>query len=246
MIQLGGQKALITGAAKRIGRECALALADEGVDIVVHYAGSRDEAEATASIVRERGVKAYTVQADFLDPLSFKPLIQQSLEMAGGLDILVNNASDFPMNEFWDFNRDDLAHSVEVTAWAPLELGREFAKVVKTGAIVNMIDARVCGYDWKHTAYHAAKILLDLFTREMAIKFAPDIRVNGVGPGLILPPEGKDESYLESLKGTTLLQKYGSALDIAAAVVFLLKSDFITGHTVFVDGGRHLKGPALG
>ncbi len=246
MIELTGKKALVTGAARRLGRECALALAREGADVVVHFGSSRDEAEETVRLAKECGVEAYSVSADLADPDQLKPLIARALDLAGGLDILVNNASTFAEADFREFGLEDLHKSIAVNAWAPFALGREFAKLAGAGAIVNFLDTRVSGYDWKHPAYHAAKTLLELFTREMAVEFAPGVRVNAVAPGLILPPEGKDESYLEGLKGSTLLQKYGSAEDVAAAVVFLLKSDFITGHTVFVDGGRHLRGPAIG
>jgi NAD(P)-dependent dehydrogenase (short-subunit alcohol dehydrogenase family) len=133
-----------------------------------------------------------------------------------------------------DFNKNML-----VNAWAPFSLSRSFAASVKSGAIVNVLDARVPGHDPRHIAYIFSKHMLMVMTRICAREFAPRIRVNGVSPGLILPPPGKGLSYLEKLKHKVPLRKYGTPQDVADAVVFLASSDFITGEILYVDGGRH-------
>ena len=238
---LNGKTALITGAAKRIGRATALALADEGANIVVHYRGSADEATDLCRDLAERGVKAWPVQADFEKPEDCETLVDRAIQAAGPIEILINNASIFPPGTLQDVTFDDVVGSFRVNAWAPFALSRAFARRVGRGKIVNLLDSRVTGYDWSHVAYVWSKHVLAVMTRMTALEFAPDITVNAVAPGLILPPPGEDEGYLDRLKGTVPLKRRGDPEDVAEAVVFLLRSDFITGQVIYVDGGRHLK-----
>jgi NAD(P)-dependent dehydrogenase (short-subunit alcohol dehydrogenase family) len=186
-------------------------------------------------------VKAWTIQANFDDPEQYEPLIGRTVALAGALDILVNNASIFPTEKIEDVTLASLRANMEINAWAPFVLGRAFARHMKKGKIVNLVDSRISGYDWTHVAYIWSKHVLAVVTRMTALDFAPDITVNAVGPGLILPPPGKDQSYLDRLVDTVPLKRHGDPEDIADAVVFLVKSDFITGQVIYVDGGRHLK-----
>jgi NAD(P)-dependent dehydrogenase (short-subunit alcohol dehydrogenase family) len=236
-----GQTALITGAAKRIGRATALALADEGVNIVVHYNASDSEANKLVYELEQRGVKGWTIQANFDNPDEYEPLIGRTLEMIGSLDILVNNASIFPTEKMDDVTLEGLLKNIEINSWAPFVLGRSFAKHVGRGKIINLEDSRISGFDWSHVGYIVSKHVLAAFTRMMAMEYAPDITVNAVRPGLILPPPGQDQSYLDRLIGTVPLKKHGWPEDIADAIVFLAKSSFITGEVIYVDGGRHLR-----
>lgn len=236
-----GQTALVTGAAKRIGRAIALALADEGVNIVVHYNTSRDEAEELAHLLEEKGVKAWIFQADFGLPEHYHSMIRHVVELAGSVDILVNSASIFPTDKIADVTFESLISNMQINAWAPFVFSRSFAEEIGCGAIINLIDSRITGYDWNHVAYIWSKHVLYAMTRMLALEFAPEITVNGIAPGLILPPPGKDESYIKRLEHTVPLKKHGEAEDIAEAAVFLIKSSFITGHVIYVDGGRHLK-----
>lgn len=243
---LVGKTALITGAAKRIGRATASALAKEGANIVVHYNSSAGEAEDLSSEIKSLGVDSWTVKADFSKPDEYESLIDRTLEITGSLDILVNNASIFPTNRIEDVTYESVVENFQINAWVPFVLSRSFAKRVVHGTIVNLVDSRVYGYDWAHVAYIWSKHVLDTMTKMIAFEFAPNITVNGVYPGLILPPPDKDESYLERLKDTVPLKRYGDAEDIADAIVFLAKSTFISGVVLFVDGGRHLKECANG
>lgn len=238
---LQGQTALVTGAAQRLGRAISLALAEAGVNVVIHYHRSADEAEALRRELEVLGVGAWTVVADLGRPEEYQTLVTRALAAAGTLDILVNNASIFPRATLADVSWNDLLASLEVNAWAPFVLSREFHQHVGHGAIINLLDTRVQGYDWAHVAYILSKHALAVLTRMTALEYAPAIRVNAVAPGLILPPPGQDESYLQRLHDTVPLKRHGSAADIAAAVRFLLQSDFVTGQVLFVDGGRHLK-----
>ncbi|MBI2843742.1 MAG: SDR family oxidoreductase [Armatimonadetes bacterium] len=236
-----GKTALITGSARRIGRCIALALADEGANIVAHYNTSPAEAEELAGELAGRGVDAWTVQADFDRRDEIDLLIDRAVERAGPVDILVNNASIFPSDNLENVTFESVVENLQVNAWAPFVLSRAFAKRMGRGRIVNLLDSRVSGYDWSHAAYIWSKHVLAVMTRMTALEFAPDITVNAVAPGLILPPPGKDESYIERLAGTVPLKRHGEPEDVADAVLYLVKSDFVTGEVIYVDGGRHLK-----
>jgi pteridine reductase len=239
--ELRGKAALVTGAAKRIGAAISLALACEGVNIVAHYHGSADEAKKLQQQVEALGVGCTLVQADFEKSAEYETLIARSIEAAGRLDILVNNASLFPEDSLATVSFESLTRNMQVNAWVPFQLSRDFQRLVGRGKIVNLVDSRTHDFDWTHVAYILSKQVLLVLTRVTAVRFAPEITVNGISPGLILPPAGKDESYLERLAETAPLKRHGSPQDIAQAVVYLLKSDFVTGAIINVDGGRHLK-----
>jgi pteridine reductase len=241
-----GSTALVTGAARRLGRAIALALAREGANVALHYRNSREDAESLAGELQELGVRAWCFQADLADCAAVESLYDDAVRAAGHIDILVNNASIFPESTLWDVSEVEIFENLHVNALAPLWLCRRMAAQGGPGAIVNLLDSRVTEYDKRHVAYHLSKRMLFSLTRMMAVEFAPAIRVNGVAPGLVLPPEGKDAHYLEELARQLPLQRHGAAGDVAEAVVFLLKSSFVTGQVIFVDGGRHLEGDFYG
>ncbi len=243
---LVGRTALITGAGVRIGRAAALALADEGANIIVHYNTSRDEAEQLVKDVKHLNVNAWSIQADFNKPEEYQSLIERAIDTAGHLDILVNNASIFPVEKIDNLTFQGLMKNIEINSWVPFILSQEFKKRIGTGHIVNLEDSRVSGFDLSHVGYILSKHVLAAFTRMMALEYAPDIMVNAVRPGLILPPPDKDKSYLDRLVGSVPLKKHGEPEDIADAIVFLVRSNFITGEVIYVDGGRHLKEYANG
>ena len=241
-----GKTALVTGAARRLGRATALALAQAGADVVVHYSTRAAEAQSLADEIKTLGRKAWTIQADLRDASQAESLMEQALHQAGTVDILINNASIFPSDTVENLSPETLADAVAVHATAPLILSRRLAAQGRPGAIVNFLDSRVEDYDPAHASYHLSKRMLLALTRMLAVELAPRIAVNAVAPGLILPPEGQDESYLEKLAHTNPLQRHGNPQDITDAVLFLLRSEFVTGQVIFVDGGRHLKGNTHG
>ena len=247
-LPLKGRTALVTGAARRIGRGVALALAEAGADVVVHYRGSGDEAEATASLIRQAGPRAWCVQADLADGDQAGELLAHAAETASGpVDILVNSASAFTADTVMDFTPQSLLASVQLHAMAPLALARAFAaQRIPAGDIVNFLDGRMEDYDRRHVSYHLGKRMLWTITRMLAMELAPAIKVNAVAPGLILPPEGRDEQYLAGLAYTNPLNRVGSVAGVAAAVRMLVESDFITGQVIYIDGGRHIRGCVYG
>ena len=237
---------LITGAAKRLGAQIAMTLAAQGMNLVLHYHHSREEVESLIERLRPAGIQVWTIKADLAWSDSVKALWEQSLQKAGAIDHLVNNASVFPEDTLNSMAIEDLFASLNVNTLAPFVLARAFAAQTRKGSVVNLLDTRMVDYDREHVAYHLSKRMLFTLTRMMAVEFAPLTRVNAVAPGLILPPEGKDMAYLESLSHTNPLNAIGSPDDVAEAVLFLLRSDFITGQVIFVDGGRHMRGNMYG
>lgn len=240
--RLEGKTALVTGGAKRIGHAIAMALAEEGVNVVIHYRSSEDEAKQICATIIGLGLKSWTVRADFGNLAESETLIPRTREIAGTLDILINSASVFPPSTLKEMDFVGLIRTVQVNAWAPFVLSRQFAQIFGRGKIVNLLDTRFHGYDRSHVAYILSKQILSSLTRMTALEFAPHITVNGVAPGLILPPPGKEQSYLDGLVNTVPLRRHGSPGDIAEATIYLLKSDFVTGQVIYVDGGSHLKG----
>ena len=236
------KNALVTGAAHRIGRAIALSLAGMGYGIVVHYNESMSEAQSLCREIEHKKVKAWPVRADLGKPGGSTDLIDKSLRQCGRLSVLVNNASIFPADTLENMTLTDFNRNMLVNAWAPLNVSRAFAKTARKGAIVNILDARRPGQDRSHAAYSISKHALAAITHLCASEFAPNIRVNAVAPGLILPPAGKDMSYMEKLKDRVPLKTYGDPQDIADAVAFLVKSRYITGEILHVDGGRNRLG----
>ena len=238
--------ALITGAARRLGAAIARDLAADGCDLVLHCNGSRDDANALQHELEGSGARAWVLSADLAVPGAATQLFADARAAAGPIDYLINNASIFPESTLGTFTAADLTLNMQVNALAPLELARALHAQGRPGVIINLLDTRVNDYDKNHVAYHLSKRTLDALTRMMASDYAPAIRVNAIAPGLILPPEGKDESYLAALAHTNPLQAHGGPKDITDAVRYLLHAEFTTGQTLYIDGGRHLRGNFYG
>lgn len=242
LLELSGKTALITGGAKRLGAFTALALARQGVNCVLHYRNSEQEARQTAERVAECGARAWLVQGDLSVPGVPDRVWDSSEQIGGGIDFLINSASIFPEESLDELSEKTLLPNLAMNTLAPFQLARRFAATQREGVVINFLDTMVRDYDRKHVPYHLSKKMLHHLTRMMAVEYAPRLRVNGVAPGLVLPPEGKDESYLESLKHSNPLQAYGCGDQVAHAVIFLLANIFVTGQVIYIDGGRNLRG----
>ena len=239
---LTGRVALVTGAAKRLGRAIALNLARQGARVAIHHATSSQAAEEVARAVRDSGGCCEIFKADFDRPASARELMRRVSEAMGPVSILINNASIFHEQTFAAMTLDDIERNLRVNTFAPLEASRAMAETCDDGVIINLLDTRALDYDHTHVPYHLSKRLLATLTRIMALEFAPRIRVNAVAPGLVLPPEGKDESYLAALAPSTPLLTWGGPEDVVDAVLYLVRARFVTGQTLYIDGGRHMKG----
>jgi NAD(P)-dependent dehydrogenase (short-subunit alcohol dehydrogenase family) len=241
VIPLAGRTALVTGAAKRLGRAIATALAAEGVHVVVHYRSSRQEAESLCAALSTIGARAFAVHADLGDPAQAALLVERASALAGPLDILVNNASVFPADTLAELSFPRLADTLRSNAWAPFVLARSLAQQTQRGDVIQLLDTRIGSVDLRHASYLLSKELLAVLTRMLALDLAPGIRVNAVAPGPMLPPPGGTERDLAPLGAATPLRRVGRPADIANAVLMLLRSDYITGEIVHVDGGAHLR-----
>jgi NAD(P)-dependent dehydrogenase (short-subunit alcohol dehydrogenase family) len=240
--------ALVTGAAKRIGRAIAIALASAGYDIGVHYGQSRDDALKLVSELEALGVRAHAIQGDLNDVSNVPGLIEKAREALGALDVLVNNASVFA---------DDRARSLTIESWqthmdtnllAPVLLSQAFAAQadIRPGAsIINMIDQRVLKPSPPFFSYSMSKAGLWHATRTLAQALAPNIRVNAVGPGPTLRSIHQSEKDFEREARSTLLQKPTSPEEVAAAVIYLLNAPSVTGQMICVDSGQHLNWKTL-
>jgi NAD(P)-dependent dehydrogenase (short-subunit alcohol dehydrogenase family) len=240
------KRALVTGGARRIGRAIALDLAEGGMDVVIHFKDAKSEAEALVREIEEKGRAAAAVCGDLSDPASASVLFEEAARRAGPIDVLVNNASIFDKSVLLEFSFEELAREISVNAFAPLELARAFSSQCAKGAIVNLLDSRMNSYDRHHAAYHLSKRMLYSITRMLALELAPAIRVNGVAPGLILPPPGEPQSYLTTHKKEYPLKRHGSPEGVAEAVRYLVGAEFVTGQVIFVDGGRHMTSSVYG
>ena len=243
LIDLSGQTALITGAAKRVGRVIASSLADRGVNILVHYNTSRAEAESLSAELRRCGVGAWSLQASLEDPDQIEAMWRRALDCAPGgqISLLVNNASIFPEDTLSSLSSESLEKNLGIHALAPLRLIRLFADQEQPGCVVNLLDSRIGGYMKRHVSYALSKRMLFSLTRMLALELAPRVRLNAVAPGMILPPEGESGQELERLAARAPLGRWGEPEDVANAVIFLLRNDYLTGQVIFVDGGAFIK-----
>ena len=236
-MDINGKVALITGAAKRIGREIALELARRGARIAVHYRTSTDDAKAVAA---EAGT---AFQADVTDSDSVARMFQGIDETFGRLDILVNSASVFSPATAEDATPDHWDAQMNTNAKAPFFIAQHAVRRMRengAGKIINIAD--VAGeVIWpSYLPYSVSKAALIAVNRGLAKVYAPEIQVNAIAPGPVLFPETYTEAQKRSAIERTLLKRAGTPADIVNAVVFLIENDYITGEVIHVDGGRHL------
>ncbi len=239
---LAGKRALVTGAAKRIGRAIATVLARNGAHVAVHYHQSAQEALALCGDLQRLGVQAWAIPGDLRDVTQAERVFREAAAQAGPIDILVNNASVFDRDTLWEATDESLGKNVHLHVTVPLILSRALASQGEPGHIVNLLDTRVAVYDREHASYDLSKSMLLTLTRMLALELAPKVAVNAVAPGSILPPPGYGVDYLTKLTYANPLNRHGDPEDIAEAVRFLVQSRFITGQVIYVDGGMHMKG----
>lgn len=233
--------ALVTGGGKRIGKAICLELARAGFDIVIHYRGSKDAAEAAAEDVRALGRRAVTVQGDLSNEAEVRGIVPAAVAAVGPLAVLVNNASVFEDDRVGDLTRDSWDAHIETNLRAPIVLSEAFAaQAPDGGCIVNLLDQRVLKPDPRFFSYALSRNGLWWTTRTMAQALAPRLRVNGVGPGPTLPSIHQSADDFAAEAAAVPLQKAGSPEAVAAAVRWLVEADLVTGQMIAVDGGQHL------
>jgi NAD(P)-dependent dehydrogenase (short-subunit alcohol dehydrogenase family) len=234
--------ALVTGAARRIGKAIALDLAAAGHDIAIHYNSSADEAEAVADAVRSAGRRAVTLKADLAGADSAR-IVGEASAALGGLGILINNASLFEPDEIDSIIPDSWTRHLDINLRAPVFLAQAFAAQLPEGAqgnIINIIDQRVLRLNPKFFSYTIAKSALWTATRTLAQALAPRIRVNAIGPGPTLPSSRMDEAEFQKQADLTLLERRVFPEEICATVRYILSQPSLTGQMLALDSGAHL------
>ncbi|MFZ5913437.1 MAG: SDR family oxidoreductase [Pseudomonadota bacterium] len=241
--KLETKTALVTGAARRIGRAIALALAADGWRVAVHYQNSEKDARATVADIRAENGIAEAVQADLADAASCGALMARAADVLGPVSCLVNNASLFENDRMTDFTRESMGATLEVNLIAPALLTQALARQLPKGAqgnVINILDQRVWRLTPRYLSYTLSKSALWTLTRTMAMALAPVIRVNGIGPGPTLPNDQQDAAQFARQAGSTILRRGAGLDEIAAAARFILASPSMTGQMIALDGGQHL------
>lgn len=232
--------ALVTGAARRIGREICLTLARAGFDVAIHHHASGEDARTLAEAVAGLGRRACLLQADLTDEAKVRALAPAAVEALGPLTVLVNNASVFEDDRVGGLTRDSWDRHIETNLRAPLVLAEAFAAQAVEGVIINLLDQKVLKPDPRFFSYSLSRNGLWWATRTLAQALAPGIRVNAVGPGPTLPSiHQTPEEFAAEARGT-LLQTPGSPQAVAEAVLWLIDARMVTGQMIAVDGGQHL------
>lgn len=237
------QTALITGAARRIGRALALDLADAGWRVAVHYNASRDDADAVVAEIAAKGGRAVAVQADLADEAAVAGLIPAAAAALGPVTLLVNNASLFERDMPDTVTRASWDAHMEVNLRAPFVLTQSFVAHLPAeteGNVVNIVDQRVLNLRGDFTSYTLSKYGLWGLTQMLARSLAPRIRVNAIGPGPVLPsPRQTAEQFAEQWRATPL-ERPVDPQDICRALRFLLDAPVLTGQIIALDSGQHL------
>ncbi|MDK2747735.1 MAG: SDR family oxidoreductase [Brevundimonas sp.] len=232
--------ALVTGGARRIGREICLTLARAGFDVAIHHHASGEDARTLAEAVASLGRRACLLQADLTDEARVRALVPAAVEALGPVTALVNNASVFEDDRVGGLTRYSWDRHIETNLRAPLVLAEAFAAQTVEGVIVNLLDQKVLKPDPRFFSYSLSRNGLWWATQTLAQALAPGIRVNGVGPGPTLPSiHQTPEEFAAEARGT-LLQTPGSPQAVAEAVLWLIDARMVTGQMIAVDGGQHL------
>lgn len=239
-MNLHGKIALVTGGAVRIGSAISRALAGKGCDVVIHYHRSKKQAVVLAARLRRLGVRVFTVSNDFQSPDDCRQIVEKSIEIAGGLDILINNAAVFHKDNLTSVSESNIGKDWDVNFMAPLRMIKAFARYARNGKIINLLDSRVTSNETDALTYVLSKKALASLTKIAAVELAPAIAVNGVAPGPVL--RSSTQKAVREKAGFMPLKKKPTVNDVVKAVLFLLECDSITGQIIFVDGGQHLLG----
>ncbi|MBI5723845.1 MAG: SDR family oxidoreductase [Planctomycetes bacterium] len=233
--------AIITGGAKRLGRDIALDLARLGWDIALHYNQSDHEARDLRQEIIAAGRHCTIYKADLSRMAGVKKLISSVFAASPDCRVLVNNAAVFERADLAGTTEELFDLHMSVNLKAPIFLAQMFAARAGKGCVVNMLDSRVARNVGAYFAYTLSKKALADFTLMAASQLAPDIRVNGVCPGPILPPADQADETFDAIIPKIPMRRKGEADEVVSAVRFLVENDYVTGQFLFVDGGDHLR-----
>ena len=232
--------ALITGGAIRVGKAIALALAEQGYDIAIHYNRSSHEAVQTAEDVKKFGVNAKLYQANLSDAEQCRDLVERVFK-ENDLSVLVNSAAVFPETDSVMEGLAEWDSVMNLNLRAPLELSKAFVdNTPLSGHIINILDGRINRPAGDHLVYRLSKSGLWHLTESLAQDLAPNIQVNGLALGAIMPPPGASQDHFERMAEKIPLARTGSPKAVGEAVAFLVGQEFVTGVVLPIDGGEFL------
>jgi pteridine reductase len=239
------KRILITGAAKRIGKELALSFFNKGWDIVIHFNSSKEEAEAIAHKMNsERSNSAMLAQANLDNANEVEKLVKKILLKKGSIDALINNASTFYPTPIGTFSEENWNALMGSNLKAPLFLIQSLHKELEKnkGFIINVTDINVDGALVNHSIYLAAKSGLQTLTKSLAKELAPNIRVNAIAPGAILEPPNTEwtSEQKNNIINAVPMKRMGTEKDIVDAAIYLSEAEYVTGQILNIDGGKSL------
>ena len=240
---LDGRIALVTGAGVRVGRAIAVALGKGGADVAVHYRDSAGPAEEVVAEIRGAGRRATPLRADLASPQACRDLVRAAVSAFGALDLLVHSAANFHRASLDETDEALWDDAMNVNARAGFLLAREAAPTLRArgGRIVLVSDALALSPARGYAAHSVSKAAVEGLVRALAVELAPEVSVNGVAPGTILPPAGMRKDLVAKLVAEIPLRRCGTPEEIAASVAFFCDGPgFVTGQVLTVDGGRSL------
>lgn len=242
-MDLRGRAALVTGAGHRVGRAIAIALGGRGMRIGVHYNAAAEGAEETLRQVRAAGGDGFVIGGDLTEPDAPAELIRAVSSQFGGLDVLVNSAAVMLRTPFGEITAKQWDDVMALNHRAPFFLAQAAAPHLRKarGVIVNIADLAAFETWPGYLPHGISKSGVVYMTRALARILAPEVRVAAVAPGTVLLPENWDAASAEHLRQTTPLERNGSPSDVTATVLFIIDSEYLTGETIIVDGGRHAR-----
>ena len=231
--------ALVTGGGVRVGRAIALSLAGSGYDLLIGYNKSPAQSARVARDVRDAGRRAHTVRSDLSREADIARLARAAADRYGRLDLLVNSASTFAPGDLLEVTAEEWDAVMAVNLRAPFLLVRETAPLLRAarGAVVNIVDLSALHPWTTHPHHSVSKAALLHLTRVMARRLAPEVRVNAVAPGFVLPPESYSAEKIERVRRRVPMGRVGAPEDVAGAVRLLARARYVTGEVVVVDGG---------
>ena len=237
-----GRVALVTGSGRRLGRALALGLANAGARVAVHYHGSRAGADETVATIEARGGEARAFQADLRDAAAPARLVDDVADAFGALDVLVNSAAVMERTPIGGVTPGQWDAMMALNLRAPFFAAQAAAAhMTAGGCIVNIADLAAFEAWPAYVPHGISKAGVVQMTRALARALAPAVRVNAVAPGAVLLPDEWDGAAAERMRSTTPLRRLGDPSDVVEAVLFLVRADYVTGDTVMVDGGRHVR-----
>jgi NAD(P)-dependent dehydrogenase (short-subunit alcohol dehydrogenase family) len=242
-MNLSGRTALVTGAGRRVGRAIAVALGGRGMRVAVHYNAAADGARETVKQIEAAGGEADIISADLTRAESASSLIDAVVSTFGSLDVLVNSAAVMLRMPFGEITPAQWDEVMALNLRAPFFLAQAAAPHLRAarGVIVNIADLAAFETWPGYVPHGTSKAGIVYVTRALAKILAPEIRVAAVAPGTVLLPPEFDPVQTEHLRETTPLQRHGDPSDVTRTVLFILDSDYLTGETILVDGGRHVR-----